>query len=234
MMRFNKEKAVRAIVRKLAIPASKAVMTARLDGDPLSSAFGTIRASARGERWPERFGIAMWPLCQINCTELPVTPRPLEGVAMLRVWVLPEYAETWGPEAVCIRASASLSSMRGAKEPHVGSTLQPKGVRWARFMDSPTVYDLPRSVHEEVVQVLSQRSCMAYEFTKVGGYPFEVQGTGPYRVLGGEEFGERMYDYVLQIGSETKARWMWGDSGVAWVARSRSRRNQWDFAWESH
>ncbi|HEY6972083.1 MAG TPA: DUF1963 domain-containing protein [Candidatus Angelobacter sp.] len=54
-----------------------------------------------------------------------------------------------------------------------------------------------------------------YSRTKVGGYPTEIQ------------HGVGLDDYVFQVGSEEKVKWMWADNGIGYFFRSSGGEWRW-------
>ncbi len=56
-----------------------------------------------------------------------------------------------------------------------------------------------------------------HDRTKVGGWPTGIQSVA-----------DNADDYVLQIGSEDKAHWMWGHGGITTFGRAADGR--WSFA----
>ena len=57
------------------------------------------------------------------------------------------------------------------------------------------------------------------EKTKLGGYPALIQGE--------LQFG--INDFVFQIGTEEKAGWYWGDSGIGYFGLNDE--GKWLFEW---
>jgi uncharacterized protein YwqG len=58
-----------------------------------------------------------------------------------------------------------------------------------------------------------------HPFTKVGGWPSYIQSS-----IGSD-------DFVFQIGSEEKTRWMWGDNGNGYFSFTD---NRWYLYWDCY
>ncbi|MFZ6745416.1 DUF1963 domain-containing protein [Undibacterium sp. JH2W] len=54
-----------------------------------------------------------------------------------------------------------------------------------------------------------------YANTKVGGYPKEIQ------------HGVGLHNFVFQVGSEEKSRWMWGDNGIGYFFKDAEGAWSW-------
>lgn len=219
------------LAARLARPASRMTLGGPEPETPVASWFGRVTLAEPGEQWPSWNGRPMWPLCQIVVNELPHVPESIRDLALIRVFIDPDYHELdplhdpfWK-----VRTSKSLDGLIAASEPAHGSRIRPQPARWKPINDLPEADDLPAEVRDEVRDLWGE-SFHSSERTKIGGWPHVIQWS-PVWAPGGEHPARP--EYVLQIGSEEKARWMWGDAGVAWFGRGTGRRRRtWAMEWQ--
>ena len=101
--------------KQLARPASRMVFDkSKASTDSPGSWFGRITHGAPDEQWPECNGRAMWPLLQIVVPELPVRPATIDDLAMIRVYIDPEYhaMDTAHGQGWEVRASTTLDGLK--------------------------------------------------------------------------------------------------------------------------
>jgi hypothetical protein len=185
---------------------------------PAASWFGKVTVGRPGEEWPEYDGGPMWPLCQIDCAELPYAPAELANTAFICVFAVPT-PEDWGQQngdGWLLRAytEGDRGSLIQLVEPDHGSEIRPFSVAWELIEeDWPGWEDLVHFLtREEVDDFLAGGEALPFETifaSKVGGWPSYLQS---------EIFPEREHTFVFQIDSEYRAGWAWGDQGLAYFA----------------
>lgn len=192
--------------------------------DPRTSWFGGRGVGLPGELLPTYRGREMFPLLQVNLTELPVVPPQLAGLKLFTLflnreeipfdqphgegWLIREYSET-----------EDLVSLPPAAEP---PAVRPFPIQWhlaederPGWEDAWEIIDL-KAVHEdEEASAYFFEKLKNYPGTKIGGYPTEVQ-----HAVGLEGF-------VFQVGSEEKPQWMWADNGIGYFFKEPE--GQWRF-----
>jgi uncharacterized protein YwqG len=229
------KKQLAMIQQRLAKEASIATLHPGTPSDALGSMFGAVSTFKGDEPWPEYGGTPMIGLLQIRTSELPNVPHSLRGVALLRVWVSDvEDALCDTLESVVIRASPTLPS--GPSDMRQTTTGHPKACRmtWASQADGPGYYDLPRTVPDEIAELYSALDTPSHNGTKIGGYQHRVQFQTAFDVTGLTQTSpDDEYEYVLQIGSEPAAGWMWGDGGIAYVGRGVTDLSRWKLDWQA-
>ncbi|HEX6750556.1 MAG TPA: DUF1963 domain-containing protein [Longimicrobium sp.] len=178
----------------------------------------------RGEGLPEWNGRPLYPVLQINTSELPSVPRALEGTAVLALfmdlddlpfdrphgdgWVIREYASEDGLQPVLAPAGAA-----GPRAfPIRWAAGDPEGPSWDDAFD---LVDLDSIGADDAVADEFHDRFGNWPGTKVGGYPSAIQ----------HEVG--LADYVFQVGSEEKAQWDWVDSGIAYFFKSADGEWRW-------
>lgn len=204
-----------AELAKIARPVSIAQIGGfRPSEDPLTSWFGRGVCLA-SEPEASFNGQPLFPLLQVRVSELPEVPKALSGIALLVVhlnaaeipydrihgdgWLVREYRTLEGLVPCPTRAPKGLKSL-----PIKWSAGKPERPDWeqARELLDLDALDESDSARERFDKLPHHGA------TKVGGYPSEIQS-----------LVENADDYVLQIGSEEKAHWQWGDNGIATFAR---------------
>jgi hypothetical protein len=204
-----------AELAKIARPVSIAQVGGfRPPEDPLTSWFGRGVCLA-SEPEVSFNGQALFPLLQVRVSELPEVPKALEGIALLVVymnaaevpydkahgdgWLVREYRTLEGLAPCPTRAPKGLKSL-----PIKWVAGKPERPDWEQANELLNLEALEESDSaRERFDKLPHHGA-----TKIGGYPSEIQS-----------LVENAGDYVLQIGSEEKAHWQWGDNGIATFAR---------------
>ena len=193
-----------------------------------SSCFGAVTLLDPTAGWPIYDGSTMWPICQFVIADLPVIPGPLSDIAMIQVFMHPEYWEYWN-EGWEIRTYKSLDNLKKPNKPKINSSITTARIAWKQLKnDLPMYSDLP----DEMSEGMKEDWCEdfpAAECTKIGGWPHPVQ-----QVVGFPEVGDCFeFEYVFQIGSESEMNWMWGDAGIAHVGRGTGEhRDKWSLDWQ--
>lgn len=213
-----------AELKKLERPVSIAQIGGfRPPEDPLTSWF--LRGVCLPDEPEVSFdGSPLIPLLQIRVSELPVVPPALEGIALLVVYlnhkVIP-YDKAHG-DGWLVREYRSLEALVPNRTP------LPKGpkalpIKW--LAGKPERPDWEHANDLMNLDALDESESARERFdklphhpgTKVGGWPSAIQGVA-----------DNADDFVLQIGSEEKARWQWGHGGAATFGRDAN--GQWSFA----
>lgn len=214
---------------RLARPAS--IMTMRRSGAPKepTSWFGRVTMGHKRSAWPSDQGSAFWPLCQIVVSELPFVPESLRDIAMIQVFLDPEYPELW-QEGEVIRVFKSLDRVVPIKEPEHNSPIKAAPVGWKLLeRDLPKYDDFPEDMPEELREAWMDEF-EVYPRTKVGGWPYLIQ----HWVVWPERDGLTDFEYVFQIGWEKKLNWSMGDGGVAYFGRGKGEhRDKWCMHWQT-
>jgi hypothetical protein len=214
---------------RLARPASKMVIPRRgvLPATTLSW-FGKVTLTEAGTDWPTFDGKLMWPIIQIAPAEAPYVPKGLEDVALLQLFVVPEYWQYWR-EGEVIRVYESLDDLQAVDEPEHGSEITPTPVAWELVeRDLPEYDDLPPDVPREICDAWMDEESRTLQCTKLGGWPYIIQWSPSFPKRGRVS----KFEYVCQVGSERRLNWMWGDLGVAHIGRGRDKRDVWSMEWQ--
>lgn len=219
---------VEALKKQLVRRASRAVLGGfRPPADPFTSWFGKVNVAASGEDWPTSAGRPMMPLCQFNMAEVPYVPESLRDVAFLTIFIdqdeLP--IETPNGDGWLLRAYPSLEGLVPIVPPADHGYLKPFPIRWELIEE-----DYPCWEDAQNTPLTAEVEEHYYDFfenqkgTKVGGWPSLVQaGLGMATTQEGLDYRAVMEgdtaspEYVLQIDTEPKALWAWGDAGFGLV-----------------
>ena len=218
---------------RLCRPASRMLLGGfRPPEDLLVSWFGRVTLEEPNEAWPQSEGRLMWPLAQIVESELPSVPEKLNDIALIRVFIDPEFHEcdTDIGKGWCLRASKSLNGLVEAEIPSHGSVVKPLPVRWEQALhDYPSHEDLPSNFPEELVDDWIDEY-ETLDGSKVGGWPYLVQSE-IYWYPWNEHPASPVY--VFQLDSSEKANWSWGDQGVGYFGRGTGEhRDTWAMTWQ--
>ncbi|MGI2035709.1 DUF1963 domain-containing protein [Rhizobium panacihumi] len=202
-------------LKTLARPASLATVGGfRPPEDPTCSWF-MRGCGLAGETVPEWRGEPMVPLLQIRVDELPFVPEQISHAALIVLFRAPSAPLTATPhgEGWLIREYTTLDGLQPF--PAVEAPFKSFPVQWTRadddspgWEDAWSLLDLTSINRDEAAFDRFFDEFARYSATKVGGYPYEIQ------------HGAGVEDFVFQVGSEDKAHWMWGDSGVAYFHRT--------------
>lgn len=193
--------------------------------NPCASWFGGHAVKLSNETIPEYNGKKMFPLLQVNCSELPFVPKQLNEIALFVVWInqeeLPfdkDHGDGW-----LIREYTSLDGLEQIEEINKPNHVKTFPIKWSLSeTEAPGWEDAWELVDLSTVNDDDEASDLFFEkyqnssSTKVGGYPSDIQhGVG------------RLDEFVFQIGSEEKANWNWVDSGIAYFIKTEE--NGWEF-----
>ncbi|WP_243614700.1 DUF1963 domain-containing protein [Shimia aestuarii] len=208
----------------------------RPSGELTSSCFGEVRASRKGEIWPELHGEALWPVCQLNLLDAPFVPDNLSDIALLQVFVSEDYwssdfATVDSSEEVLkspffIRVYDSLAELQQVKVPSHKSPFKAFEARWNDQVqvDYPTHDTMPIDFDQlGIGDYYDQEGIDGVLATKLGGWPSCIQSEPwwDYRMEG------QGFEYALQLDSEEKANCWWGDAGTVYIARHKTKKHLW-------
>ncbi len=227
---------VEALKQQLCRRASRAIVGGfRPSADPFASWFGKVNVAASGEDWPTSAGRPMMPLCQFNMTEVPFVPESLSDVAFLAVFIDQEKLPSNNPngDGWLLRAYPTLDGLVALALPADQGYLQPLPIRWELIEE-----DYPSWEYKDAMEMSPELEDQYSELletqqgTKIGGWPFIVQSE-IYWAPGNQHPASP--EYVLQIDSESKARWSWGDAGFGYIGRGTgAARDVWTLEWQCY
>jgi uncharacterized protein YwqG len=196
---------------------------------PITSYFGGRFVARSEEDWPLDNGQPMIPLLQVRTCELPYRPLALEGIALFTVFIgpreLPIDLPAENGDGWLLRSYSSLDEL-SALVPPADPQVRPFPIRWRLsetegplWDDAWELYDLNEfNILEEAIDLFYDRY-QQHLHTKVGGWPSYTQSS-----IGSD-------DYVFQIGSEEKPRWMWGDNGNGYFSL---KEGKWFLYWDCY
>ena len=200
--------------------------------DPLCSWFGDVLVCKEGEQWPSwkhpvsLETVLLTPLAQFNLTEAPFVPEKLKRFKMITVFIDGEelpfdtpYGDGW-----IVKAYESLDDLVPLKKPNFDFEIKPFPMKWELIENEGPVWEDACDITDmsEFNLVTDSEYEDRYENserTKLGGHPTLLQGRLQFN----------MNDYVFQIGTEDKAEWMWGDSGIGYFGLNDA--GKWLFEW---
>ena len=187
----------------------------RPPSDPVTSWFGK-GVGEPGEGLPIYGGEPLFPLLQIRVSELPYVPSELEDTALLVLFFQTRDYPFGKPhgEGWLIREYSSLNEL--VPLPDLASLpLKPFPISWTLIEDDTPGWEDAGSIIDASAINADEQAVEAffYDFnryaqTKVGGYPRDIQ------------YGVGIEEFVFQVGSEEKAKWMWVDNGIAYFFKS--------------
>ena len=189
---------------------------------PVTSWFGK-GVCKPGEGLPTYEGKPLFPLLQINVSELPYVPSELEEVALLVLFQQQDEHPFDKPhgEGWLIREYLTLDNLQPLPQ-NSALPLKPFPVKWHLINDDAPgwedawdIVDLANINNDEEASDAFFRDFNSYGQTKVGGYPCEIQ------------HGVGIKDFVFQVGSEEKAQWIWADNGIGYFFRNSSGGWRW-------
>jgi hypothetical protein len=201
---------------------------------PQASWFGRVRLASPDEEWPYHQTKPMLPLCQLNLTEMDYVPPSLSDLSLITVFIssvsLP--IDTENGDGWRLRSYTSLEGLVEIEAPGHDRLIHPFPVRWELIeADYPSYEDIPCRLPGELLKDYSKLFPNHYS-SKVGGWPYLIQSEiywAPYNNHPANP------EYVFQIGSEEKAHWQWGDSGIGYFGRGTGRtRDVWALSWQCY
>ncbi len=200
--------------------------------DPAASNFGLAPLALPGEDWPAFDSKPLVFVCQMNLTTAPAVPPLLSGLALLTFFVVEDFGrlskENGGDWR--LRAYPSLDGLVRLPPPAGASRSKKKGFecRWLEVEDHPN-YDDP----EIAAPPGSRRPRTPLENvarTKIGGYASTIQSEPWW----GHAAHPSEPKFCLQINSEVKAGFVWGDGGTIYIARGTApdSLDRWFLDWQ--
>ena len=209
---------------------------------PEASSFGRVTLARPGEAWPIWQDRPLLPLCQLNISEAPFAPENIRDLSLIAVFVAKDFydvdtldtrlANDGSDHPWCIRAYARLDGLVTLTIPEFDSPIRPFEARWRDIERDYPTHDLlpvdpPPEIEEDYYDIEGIRTL---EGTKLGGWPLCIQSEPWWD----HHASGREFEYALQVDSEEKAHWMWGDRGAAYFARSKADPNRWAFDWQCY
>lgn len=192
--------------------------------NPLASWFG-CGVCLPGEALPTHKGKDMFPLLQINVSELPYVPQELADIKALVVFHTRDdhpfdkpHGDGW-----LIREYDSLENLVLLPQSSEPDLVRPFPISWSLIEDDApgwedawSLVDLTAVNEDEDASSAFFDDFNRYPGTKVGGFPDEIQ------------HGVELEGFVFQIGSEEKAGWEWVDQGTAYYFKNANGVWRWD------
>lgn len=205
----------------------------RPDLSGVHSWFGGQFFMLEDEAWPTCAGLELAPVLQIRVSELPSIPEQLADITLLTLFANPELLSTENPsengDGWLIRSYSGIDGLV-SKRPHneIEYAPRPFQIRWqARPAEGPGWSDIGRLINYDDIMKDDEffEKCLerydASSSTKVGGWPPYIQ-EGPGNVEG---------DFVFQVSSEEKPRWMLADNGRMYFFR---KEGEWKMHWDCY
>jgi hypothetical protein len=165
--------------------------------------------------WPSSGGKPMIPLLQVVTSELPVLPPSLNDVEVLQVFVgddLPVDTPAFGGPGFSV-LTFQAAPLEPRDPPLDYASPRPFQIRWSLGKEEgPSWEDVSDLVPYELLKdFVKEADCFKAYYdryaphptTKVGGWPSYIQGAPGIDA-----------EFVLQVASEEKPRWMLGDNGT--------------------
>jgi hypothetical protein len=204
-----------ARIRAFSRPASVAQIGGfRPPEDLFTSWFGGNFLGLPGENWPEGKSGPMIPLLQIRIDELPYCPLHLSHFQLVNIYFDEETIRTTAnkKDGCLVRTYSTLGHLKPLQMPTPGNHW-PKifPIRWTFSPEDCPGWEDSWKLDEQAMEIIngSDDSSDAHGdlpccfSTKVGGWPTYIQGAPNIDSC----------DFVIQIDSEEKPRWMLVDNG---------------------
>ncbi|HEV3415205.1 MAG TPA: DUF1963 domain-containing protein [Pirellulales bacterium] len=176
----------------------------------------------------------MHALCQLNVTELPYRPPRLDDIEFITVFIgpnkIPSSDESNGTNW-CLRAYRDLNMLVPLPPVSTGTWIEAFPMRPSAVDDDYPIHDdLPVAVPNEILGDYYDHFCNVNGF-KLGGWPTLIQSEICWAPWNKHPIRP---EYVFQIDSVAKAKWMWGANGVAYFGRGTTEEHldEWAFAWQ--
>jgi hypothetical protein len=174
-------------------------------------------------------------------TEAPWRPESLADIELIALFISSDFMEGEFPwlrdpgegngASWCLRTYRSVGALVPLVAPLHGSTIRDSDVRWGNVTpDLPTHDLLPLDLPDNLRETYYEMNFPRIHVTKLGGWPSCVQSE-PWWYL---QNNDDDFSFAIQIDSESKAGWMWGDNGTAYFARSQRDPRKWAFDWQCY
>jgi len=194
--------------------------------NPLTSWFGK-GVAFHGENLPEYNEKPMFPLLQINTSELPFVPQELSETALLVLYLNRDefpFDQSHG-DGWLIREYTSLNGLEPLPNNDLPLVVKPFPIFWELVEDDTPSWEDSGSVVDGTKHINADKEASEvfytefnrYHQTKVGGYPACIQ----------HEALRANTEFVFQVGSEEKARWMWADNGIGYFYKNAAGEWSW-------
>lgn len=193
--------------------------------DPLTSWFGGRGVMLSSESIPQYSGNPMFPLLQVNLTELPYLPPKLTNTKILVVWFNQKEIpfDKKNGDGWLIREYSSFDNLKVVENVEKPTNLKSFPIKWnllekerPGWDEAGGLIDMSAINENEEASDKFFDEYQNHPFTKIGGYPTEIQ-----HGIGGDS------TFVFQIGSEEKPNWMWADNGIGYFLKTQS--GEWEF-----
>jgi len=185
--------------------------------------------AAAGEDIPtcQQSGRVMHPVLQVRVDELPEVPPAFQGISLINLWMDLQSEELWESNSgngFIVRTYASFDGLIpvgfGYRE---SSELPTFPILWRETaMEQPSWEDFADGVPTSVAQSRDEEWFDESDYSvkvealrkdcpvKLGGWPTWIQGS----------YWPKDAEYLLQIDSTDKGKWMFGDMGSIYLFRT--------------
>jgi len=199
--------------------------------NPCSSWFGKITMGTDDEDLPLYNGKSLLPLLQVRLDQLPYIPPILSEIAFLTVFIDPDELpldNAHNGQGFLVRTYESLDKLAPLESPQLDSFIKPFPISWSLAPDeAPNWDDAWDIVNLSEFQRIEGKIDLFYkryhnsDRTKFGGWPSLIQHELP-----------NIGDFVFQIGTEEKARFSWGHSGIGYFLLDKQQN--WRLTWQCY
>ena len=204
--------------------------------NPLASWIGKVLVANPEEGWPHYNGKPMLPLCQINLNEFSTKPQLINDIAFITIFMdtqeIPADHDLNG-SSWCLRAYKTTETLAPLLQEKTLSPIKPMPMvpeiiapDFPHWDDCPI--PVPATFEDNYYELFPNATGI-----KFGGWPTLIQGEISWNA--GQEVSIQP-QFAFQVDSVAKARWQWGDNGVAYFGRGTKpgTPDAWAFAWQSY
>lgn len=218
------------------LPASIASLSRTKQTVPTESCFGGVFVGSKGVEWPYSRSRPMEGVLQICTQDLPYRPKELEKIALIQLFCLcqealkghPVFPDVDDDGWFLVRTYETLTGLQPIARPN-RSQIKPCRILWTLVSNEIPSYPddiefIDGDKRDRFYKLDDWADLLAHSYskharTKVGGWPVSRQS------------GLNHKGYAIQIGSEEKANFMWGDNGVAVLYHHREK---WLLDWDCY
>ncbi|WP_080055401.1 DUF1963 domain-containing protein [Spirosoma aerolatum] len=200
---------------------------------PQASWFGKVLLAGVDEQWPMSNGKPMRAICQINLQEFPVKPESVQDLAFITLFIdadeIPNPTDKNGM-SWCLRTYPSLDELVPLTQANAtsGPGIKPlQMIPEVIEIDYPMLEDCPVPIPSWLNDDEYPERYRTVDGIKFGGWPTLIQGEIVW-----EANAQMQPQFAFQIDSVEKARWWWGDNGVAYFGRCLENTDEWSFSWQ--